>query len=171
VVIPVCVSAACALAFIYAKYRLIALSLLACCMVLMFSDIYPILSYRRTFNGEKQFALFVKEKTPENAIIIAMDDSVFIEYYGLRKCITYPPDQAGLDRFILTISGYLRNNVPVYFSTGCLYGYDRKNILRRALRENFNLKLTGAHLAEDYHRAEVSFQTYSERLYKVELKK
>ncbi len=131
---------------------------------------YPMLKFRHTYNGEKQFALYVKEKTEDNAIIITMDDGPFIEYYGSRRVVNHPiGDQRKIDEFINQINEYLIKKVPVYLIESGLR-YDPERIFKNALFGNYNVNVIGEKLTEDFHRPELKFQTYYEKLFKIGLK-
>jgi hypothetical protein len=136
----------------------------------MFIFMHPMLVFRHYYNGEKQFALYAKEKTEDNAIIIAMDDSPFIDYYGNRKAIGHPVgDIRQLDDFINIIKGYLKDGRPVYLIESGLR-YDPDGFLEIALKRNFSISIVGEKLSEDYHRPELKLQTYHQRLFKLNFK-
>jgi len=167
ITIPVYVFASYVLAVLYRKSKSIAICIIIYCIAYMGIVMYPLLIFRHHYNGEKQFALYVNEKTEPNAIVIAMDDSPFIEYYGKRKTITYPIDsQDKINNFIKRIDAYLNDNAPVYLISSS-FSYDAGGNFKKILSENFDLTLIGKKLTEDYHRPELKFQFYYEQLFKV----
>lgn len=169
VVTPICVFVSYILASLYAKNKIAALAIIVCLVSYMFAFIYPLLEFRRHYNGEKQFALYLQGKTEGNAIIIAMDDSPFIEYYGKRKVICHPVNDVAKTRvFMETLENYLKNKTPVYLIESGL-SYDKYRIFEKMIFKHFNLITVGDKLTEDYHRAEIKFQLYRERLFKMEL--
>ncbi|MCX5666773.1 MAG: glycosyltransferase family 39 protein [Candidatus Omnitrophica bacterium] len=90
VILPVHILASYALAKLYSKDKAVAAIIVVYLVSSMFISMYPSLKFRHSYNGEKKFALFVKDKTEPNAIIVTMDDALFIEYYAGRKTLTHP---------------------------------------------------------------------------------
>ena len=170
VIIPVYILASYALSWLYAKDKLAACAIVAYLAFAMFMFMYPVLSFRHRYNGEKQFALFVREKTEDKALIISMDDSVFIEYYAQRKILTHPlSDRKQMTIFLRRVAVSLVNNIPVYL-TGSGLSYDKQGIFRNILLTNFDMKIVGSKLSEDYHRAEMGFTKYDQTLFKLDFK-
>jgi hypothetical protein len=170
VTIPLCVFASYVLSTFYSKDKLIAISLIIYFISSMLMFMYPILIFRHRYCGEKEFALFVKEKTEDNAMIISMDEGPFIEYYGKRRVISHPiGDSVKIEEFIDEIKEYLKNKVSVYLIESGL-SYDPGEHFQKNLFENFNVSIIGEKLTEDYHIAEIKFHDYYEKLFKIELK-
>jgi hypothetical protein len=170
VIIPVYVFVSYALTNLYAKDKPIALSLVAVLVLLMFAFIYPILKSRHNYNGEKQFALYVKEKTEPNAVVLAVDDACFIEYYGERNVLTVAVGEpAEMDALVEKIKGYLERRVSVYVvsSSYLIYGDD---YFKNKFADNFYGTVTGKKLSEDYHWACVDRRIYEAELIKLSLK-
>lgn len=171
VIIPVYVFASYMLSKQYIKNRIITSAVVVYLVVDMFIFMCPMLIFRHQYNGEKRFALFVKEKTDNNAVIIALDDAPFIEYYAKRKTITCNVfDQKDIDKFVLTISEYLRKGIPVYLLESAITSYDSE-YFHEALFVNFGITIVGVRLWEDYHSAEEGFGLRYKRLFKVHLKR
>lgn len=171
VIIPIYIFAAYFLSRLYKKNKFISIAIVSYCMLSMLIFMYPMLSFRHRYNGEKEFALYVKEKTDPNAIIIAMDDGPFIEYYANRKFIGHPiGDRQKIDLLVKDIKERLNTNARVYLIDSA-FSYDPKGLFRAAILSNFNLILIGRKLAEDYHRPELKFQTCQEGIYRLETKK
>lgn len=170
VIIPVYIFVSYELSALYAKYKAASIFIVAYLVFSMFIFMYPMLYFRHHYNGEKQFALYVKEKTENNAVIISMDDSPFIEYYGNRKTVTHPiGDMGKTEDFIKKIKEYLINKTPVYLTQSGL-GYDPEKFLKKAIDANFNISIVGEKLSEDYHAPELRFQIYYQKLFKLGLK-
>lgn len=170
VIIPLYIFAAYVLADLYRKDKIISSAIIIYCVISMFVFMYPMLKFRHGYNGEKQFALYVKEKTEDRAVIIAMDDSPFIEYYGKRKALIPPLEDAGkIDEFFEAVEVYLNNKIPVYLIESGL-SYDSNRSIENRLFKNFNVTVIGEKLTEDFHRPELSLQTYREKLFKITLK-
>lgn len=171
VAIPIQVFASYKLSKWYEKNKLFSSFIIICLVLTMFVFIYPMLEFRHVYNGEKQFALYVREKTEDNAIVIAMDDGPFIEYYGKRKFIKHPIDDAAkISDFIKTIDKYLKNDVPIYLIESGL-SYDTHGVFGKMIFKHFDVITVGNKLTEDFHRPELKFQTYREKLFKLQLKR
>lgn len=170
IIVPVYVSASYMLSKLYIKYRVIISAVVAYLTISMFVFMYPMLNIRHQYNGEKRFALFVKDKTENNAIIIALDDAPFIRYYTKRETIVYDViDPGKIDKFKEEVKGYLKKGIPVYLLASVLKSYPSK-YFQSVLYGNFNVTLAGINLWEDYHNAEEHFDFYYNKLFKIELK-
>ena len=170
VIIPVYVFVSYALTNLYAKDKVIALSLVAFLVLSMFAFVYPILKSRHNYNGEKQFALYIKEKTEPHAVVLAVDDACFIEYYAERNVLSVPVDNpAKMDALVEKIKGYLKRKVPVYVvnSSYLIYGSE---CFKNKFSGNFYGTLTAKKPSEDYHWACVDRRIYEAELIKMSLK-
>lgn len=169
-IIAVYVFAGYALSELYKTYKIAALSITIYCVLCMFIFMLPMLEFRHRYNGAKQFALYVKEKTKDNAIVIAMDDGPFIEYYGHRRTLGHPiGDTLKINNLVGDINKYLKKEVPVYLIESGL-AYDPGMLFKNALFGNFNVSIVGEKLTEDYHRPDAGLRLYYEKLFKIEPK-
>jgi hypothetical protein len=168
VIIPFYIFAAYCLSWLHSRYKIAAYLSIIYLVSAMFIFLYPMLAFRHHYNGAKQFALYVKEKTETNAVIISMDDSPFVNYYGQRKTLNPPvgDDKEKINNFVKVIKRYLANNIPVYLMESAL-SYDEGNFLKAALDGNFSSSLVGEKLSEDFHRPELGLQTYKQKLFKI----
>lgn len=170
VIVPVCIASAYALDRLFLKEKIVALILLTYFVGSMIFFMYPMLSVRRLYNGEKRFALFVKEKTENNAVVIAMDDHVFIQYYGNRRTKGHPVGNADQMRdFVKKVTADIENGTPVYMIETA-YQYDELGLFEKAVVDNFDVQFVGAHICEDYHRPELGLRFYEQKLFKLGLK-
>lgn len=138
---------------------------------MMFVRIQPILIFRHNFVGGKELALFVKENTEKDALIIAMDDAPFLEYYGKRETLSHPVgnDRKKLKKMLQVIKEEIEKGRPVYI-TYSGFSYDPQRLFERSLYYNFKLKKIGSFVTEDYHHASISFRIYKDVLYRIMLK-
>ncbi|MFA5146924.1 MAG: glycosyltransferase family 39 protein [Candidatus Omnitrophota bacterium] len=167
VIIPVYIGVAYYMSELRVKERLAADAIMAYFVISMFVMMHPMLEFRHSYNGEKRYALFVRDNTPADAVIITMDDSAFIEYYAGRKTVTHPIDDIRKTAdFVKEMKGYLAKGVPLYM-TGSALSYDHKKIFSRIFDANFYVHLVGSRLSEDYHRPEIRFFRYKQGLFKV----
>jgi hypothetical protein len=171
VIIPVYVFSSYALANICKKSRVIPWILIAYFLFSMFVFMFPMLRFRHRLNGQKRFARYVKVMTPANALIIAADEGPFISYYGQRQVLLRPLHQRNKEGdFLQEIKGYLKSNQPVYLVSSALE-YGSNDAFADALHKEFAVELVGWYLNEDYHRPELSFRLFFEKLFKLSLKK
>lgn len=170
IIIPVYIAASYMLSNLYTKNRIVISAVVGYLVISMFIFMYPMLDVRGKYNGEKRFALFVKEKTEPDAVIIALDDAPFINYYANRKTISFEfNDQANIDKFMGKTKEYLKNGIPVYLVESAIVSYPVK-YFKRVLTKNFAITTLGYHLWEDYHSAEDGFNFMYMQLFKVEPK-
>ncbi len=170
IIIPVYMSATYMLSKLYIKNRIIISAVVAYLVISMFVFMYPLLNTRKNYNGEKRFALFVKEKTENDSIIIVLDDAPFISYYAKRNVMANDINGYGkIDAFIGKVKECLRNEIPVYIVESALISYFSE-YFNNALFGNFTVTSVGSSLWEDYHSAEAHFRFRYLRLFKIELK-
>ncbi|KPK98931.1 MAG: hypothetical protein AMJ95_01305 [Omnitrophica WOR_2 bacterium SM23_72] len=171
VVIPALLLAAYSLSALFAKDKLMSLAILIYFVMSMFLFLYPTVSFRHRYNGEKQFAELVRQITPKNALIITMDDAVFIEYYGERKTLTHPvDDRLKIMDFVRTVAVHLVNKTPVYV-TESSFSYDHKGLFWEAMMKSFKFTHIGSRFCEDYHRPELDPVQYQADLFKLDFLK
>ena len=136
----------------------------------MFLNIYPVVKDRHDFSGEKEYALWLARQTEPNAVVISMDDSVFVRYYGRRRTIDHPQGSVELaEEWAGEIKAYLREGVPVYLMESGL-AYDPGQIIEQTLYKHFNLIYRGEHRTEDYHdniRSYLDRDIYDQRLFRL----
>jgi hypothetical protein len=170
VIIPIYIFASFALSSLYSQDKTVALGIIIYFVLSMLIFIYPKVVFRHRYNGQKQFALYVKEKTEKNAMIIAMDDGPFLDYYGDRRFIRHPIENpVKMAEFVKRVSQYLKSSTPVYLIDSA-FSYDDDKSFKKGISEKFKITPVGEELTEDWHRADLKFQMYIEKLYKVQLK-
>ncbi len=157
--------------YVYNKNKLIGILVLIILILTMFITAYPLLNYRHDYSGPKDFALWVKDNTEENAVIIANDLGWFIEYYGGRKVITHPRsgESQEIQIFIEKLKEYSKEGIPIY-STEEGLGIDPSQKVARAIDENFNVLIVGEKESEIYQYSELELRKYKEKLLKLEPK-
>ncbi len=156
-----------ALYALFEKKRVLGNIVFLAVFFLLFGSIHPLIFFRKDFSGEKAFALWLKTQVPKNSSIIAVDDSPFIQYYANLKTEYYPinnPEK--LTKWIDTKKQEVKEGLPIYI-VGASFIYDRKDIFRRALNNNFSFLYIGSHPIEDYHGASIKFTYYVSHLYKL----
>jgi hypothetical protein len=150
--------------------RVFAWAVLLYLTVSMWLLVYPVAKDRHQYSGEKEYSLWLNQKTEPNAVIIVMDESVFVRYYGRRRTMDHPEGSVELaEEWASDIKAYLRNGVPVYLMESGL-SYDPGQIIEQTLLKHFNLIYVGAHMTEDYHDNMKSFlqrEVYDQRLFRL----
>jgi hypothetical protein len=170
VMVPVWIGVAYGIIGVSYFNKIIRVLLLGVLISVMIIRMYPLLDFRRHYNGEKRFAVFVQSITENDAVVLGVDDSPFIEYYGKRRTLMIPVGPASnMDPFFKDIEAYLKRGVPVYLM-GSFAAYDRSGVLSEKINNRFQLRKAGQFLSEDFHRPEFNFSLSYEDLYKVLLK-
>lgn len=167
VLIPFFIFASFSLVKFYNLNKILGFVTIFSLLMLTFIPIQPVLEYRTEYNGAKEFALFVNEKTKVGSVIITMDDSPFIRYYGERETMGHPiNDVEKTDNFIKDIVNNLSNGKEFYLMDSGL-SYDPGGIVKTALVNNFDFEFIGSKLTEDYHNADIKLSVYEQRLFRL----
>lgn len=157
--------------WLYKRSRLVALLVVLFVGTHMLYTIVPILSYRRVFSGEKAQALWLREHVPAGGVVIAMDDSIFIDYYAGLETLEYPlGDPAATEKWIADLKERVLSGTPVYVINST-WNYDFTMDLRRGMSDHFHLEKVGTKVVEDYHRAALRDLRYRTTLQRLRLGK
>lgn len=146
----------------------------------MVFSIYPLLEYRKDYNGLKELGLFLKEHTEEDAIIITNEDARFIEYYGHRKTIS-PPISDKTDVHLNWLRDVVKNTKdnPYYFfevrmfGISALPGYDIERYggaIQKMIRKVANVQEIGSIELELFQDPVLRFQKVTYHIMKMEPK-
>ncbi len=152
---------------LYKKNRLFGMICLLLLIFVLFSQIQPILDYRHKFSGEKECALWVKDKIPPNSRVIVMNDAPFFNYYANLETLSHPigdPERTKI--WVKEINLLLKNNTNIYIVDSG-FAYDPGFIFLNALYQNFDIEEVGSHICEDYHKATINDTRYKSILSKV----
>jgi hypothetical protein len=97
-------------------HKLAGVLILLALLYPMFTTVYPILEYRHNFCGPKAFAYTLRDVIKENSVVIVMDESPHLEYYGGINTIGHPldGDDVKIKQNMDDINGYLDNGTSVY---------------------------------------------------------
>jgi len=168
VVVPIFVFAGYYVRDMYKIYKIIAMVTVLICVLHMLFFSSKMLATRHLWCGPKEFALYVKDHTEPDAVVIAIDEYPFIEYYSHRTTLVprVSMDRRDVVEFNRKLSGYIRNDTPVYLISSA-FAYDDRTGLRKNLLTNFELYFIGEKFNEEFHRPEFSLQTFKERLYRL----
>lgn len=131
------------------------------------ADAYPLIHFRSEYSGPKRMAEYVRRATEPDAVIITMDESVFVEYYAHRKVLTHPVVELEPNRrFVEEVLAIAKSGKKVYVNSTA-FSYDYQQHFQRLILENFKIIPAGEVQDEDYHRPELSFSTFSNRLFRI----
>lgn len=134
---------------------------------ILFSQIQPILDYRHTFSGEKEYALWVEKQVPSNSRVIAANDNGFFSYYTKLGTISHPIGNAEETKtWVKETNLLLKNGTNVYIVTSG-FSYDPGRIFQNALYQNFDIEYVGSQMNEDYHKATIKDNRYKSNLWKI----
>jgi hypothetical protein len=167
VIIPCHIMVGYALGRIARQWRLTAVALAVTGALFMWAQMYPRLEFRHGYNGEKRFAQFVKAVTEPGAVIITMDQYVFLTYYGKLKVLWLPLNNPGhKDVFVDEVKALLKGGVPVYYAESS-YILEKEDLPLRLVSDYFKVRPVGSLLMEEYHRPELEFTFITQTLYRV----
>lgn len=162
--------------FIYSltkKINLLSIIFVGYLVISTFLIIEPVLSYRHEHNELKEFALILNRSTELNSAIITSDESVFINYYAVRKILGYPRSKDSLEVEMIankTILPELINRTPIYLSGDAIF-LDTINLTTfNKLKEMFSVKEFTTIPLEQYHQGDIKRTFRLMKIYKVEMK-
>jgi len=128
---------------------------------------YPLIDFRRGYCGPKQMARFVAAKTEPDAVVITMDESVFIEYYGRRRTLLHPVGDCGQQRaFVSRIRSMALSGRRLYVNSTA-FTYDDSGCFTQAMLDSLQFKRIGDVLDEDYHRPELGSRRFTNQLLRI----
>jgi 4-amino-4-deoxy-L-arabinose transferase-like glycosyltransferase len=162
--IPVAILAATGCRMIYQKNKWVSIAIIIFLLGSMFAVAYPIISYRHEHSGTRDFALSIKEVTPQNAVIMANDLGFFIQYYGNRTRIVHP--RSGDDQEIQKFMDELKGYTDIY-ATGEGFNIDPGNKVATAIESEYNIELIGEYDVEWYGGSSLELKIYKEKLFKL----
>ncbi len=147
--------------------RLAALALLAWLVFDMAAVAHPVVRDRHRFSGGKEYALWLDGRIEPDALVIAMDYGVFIEYYAGRRVVSHPQGSASAVRsWAAGVLEEIDAGTPVYMMESG-FSYDPDEIVRRTVMSQFEVTPVGSHLTEDYHKASLQRRVHRNRLFRL----
>ncbi len=135
---------------------------------------FPVISYRHDRIGNKEVARVLAERTPANAIVIAMDDAPFIQYYAKRRTLGHPigdPSRPDASReearaFVRRVYDLACSGTPVYLIKSGL-AYDPGQLVNRGLGAVFSLEEVARLESEDYHHNSIRSGRYEQIVWRL----
>ncbi len=117
----------------------------------------PIISDRHNWAGQKEFAMRLKGLTGENAVIVALDEGIHINYYTNLTIIQ--PD-------INTVENMLKQNKSVYI-IGTVIAYENGRDFITEGKKRFVFKELGTFPNEDWHGRVLNRFIFMETIYQI----
>ena len=139
---------------------------------LLFVQIQPVIAFRSEVSGEKAQALWLAERVPSDALILVVDDWVFVEYYTGLETRVHPGARASLDEqraFVQSLVEEANAGRPIY-ALDSAFWYDLRKRFRRALRARFELTTVDNAEFEDYHQSALKLNVLTSRLIKLSVR-
>ncbi|MBD3313086.1 hypothetical protein GF345_01455 [Candidatus Woesearchaeota archaeon] len=169
--IPLMILMAAGCSLVYKRNDLIGYLLVIVIIGSMIYAIHPVLSYRHEHSGTKDFAMFVAQNTPGNAVIMTNDIGFFIRYYGNRDIVFHPRtgDIKEINEFIIELMDYIKQGRPVY-ATGEGFGIDPGKLVQNAIVANFEIIPVGEQTTEWYGDSTLKLMLYKEQLFRLKPK-
>jgi len=138
-----------------------------------FARFAPSLEFRHLRALQIEFNEWLASKTSADAVIIAVDEGIFIEYYAKRRTLTKPITckKDEINRFFdEEIDGLLGEGKEVYVVSSALLTYDPCFLFKRMLPERYKVVFIGKKLNEDWHHAFFNRYFFREELYQIKKK-
>jgi hypothetical protein len=130
----------------------------------------PALEFRHTHALQVDFARWIADRTPPDALILAIDEDIFIRAYGHRETLRRPItcDPSVVERFFdEQIEPLLRRGRGVYIISTGIFSYDECEVFRKGLARRYELDLIGRKRNEDWHHAFSRLHILKEGLYQL----
>ncbi len=130
----------------------------------------PALEFRHRYALQVDFGRWVASRTPSDALVLAIDEDIFIRTYAGRETLRPPitDDPLAMERFFdEQLDPLLKAGRPVYIISTCLYSYDEKRIFRNGLKRRYELDFVGRKLNEDWHHAFSRLDIFKEGLFRI----
>lgn len=167
---PLIILAGVSLATLYEKKeaaKILAAVILVVLVGMMFTKILPVVSYRHEYCGPCEVGKYVKANTPENAVIIVMDQSYHIRYYGNRTTTSHSNWAQDLEGDMNKFHRITAEGKTLYIVTDGL-GYDTSDgAFRRRLQDEFMITEIGTVEDDDWHRDTIFLQKHDSTLFRL----
>ncbi len=152
---------------------------LSCCLTAIlcltsFLMYAPVLEFRHRHALQSDFGRWVARKTEPDSVVLALDESIFIEHYAKRKTLKRPITcrrEEVLDFFKDELDPLLDEGRGVYVISTAFAAYDECGIFKQGLFSRYRLTALGSRINEDWHHALLNRTLIIERLYKIEKRK
>lgn len=128
---------------------------------------YPLISFRKGYCGPKKMAEFIKANTEPDATVITMDESVYIVYYANRDVMTHPVAEYAANREFVERVRTMALSGRKFYVNSTAFSYDYMRYFEKFMVENFRFLYIGEVLDEEYHRPELEFTLFNNKLFRI----
>lgn len=151
---------------LWARWAIGALILIVVCGYGIYRS-YPIIHLRKSYSGPKQAALYVRDHTEPEAVILTMDEAPFVEYYAKRKVMQHPLEEELPNRaFVEDLKKLAIAGTPVYINDTAP-SYDHEKHFRNSMYRNFIYVAVGGATDEESLRSELTLRLFPNNLYRL----
>ena len=133
----------------------------------------PVLEFRHQRSLQAEYARWISNRTSPDAVIMAIDEGIFIEHYAKRKVLYRPVtcDKVLLERFLdEKLDKLLEEGKKVYIIGTALSAYDPCHLFAKKLRERYELITIGKKANEDWHHALLNREIITEWFFQIKKK-
>lgn len=140
--------------------------------IVNFSRYVPALAFRHFYSLQEEFARWIGEKTPSNAVIVAVDEGAFIQYYGNRQFLGRPvfEKKSQVDDFFQQLNDLLAQGRDLYIISSAFGAYDDTKTFKKRLFKNYSMLFIGRKVNEDWHHSLLQPYFFNESFFKIEKK-
>jgi 4-amino-4-deoxy-L-arabinose transferase-like glycosyltransferase len=143
-------------------------------ILLMCLPTLPVLNFRKNYSLAPDFARKVGKIVGKKAKIIAVDEALFLEYYGhldvVRRPITC--NESKINNYLRSaVDENVRHGYRIYIIDSGIYVYDPCGKFKDMLFKNYQLKLINSFCNEDWHGRIYNLNIFRERLFEITLPK
>ena len=133
----------------------------------------PALAFRHTHALQVDFSRWVSGQTESDAVIIALDEDIMIEFYGKRTTLGRPlvcDKNVINDFFDNKIDPMLSRGQNIYIISTAILDYDRCGLFRKELLRHYDLIFMGERINEDWHHSLLYNELGLEKLFRLRKK-
>lgn len=130
---------------------------------------------RHTSSTIADFYTAMGQRTESNAVIITVDDGLFVNYYSKRQRMERPRDREilnpeNLNRFQKALDGLLEQGIPVYITHMGLWTYDHTDTFKNFMNTHYHLTDLGGTLIDVWYITPFTTSPHQGHLFKIEKK-
>lgn len=129
-----------------------------------FAEVLPLIARRSERLYLKESALFLRDRTEPDAVVLCMDDCGFVQYYAGRQTMVHPVDDpVAMETFVRRVKLLATSGKGVYAGKYAFL-YDEDGTFARQIRANFQATLVAVLLNEWYYRPELEDTSFRDEI-------
>lgn len=155
------------------KFAIVAVCGALLMIAAQFGKYAAVLEFRHHYALQKDFAQWVAKKTSPDAVVIAMDESLFLRYYGKRNTLAHPitTNRNFMDNYFENnVDPLLQEGRDVYVISTAFLTYDPKRLFYDELFKRYDVIFVGERKNEDWHHSLLYLELFDEQLYQLKWK-